>query len=132
MKEKLKCYLKNMADECYHETGRKITEEDWKGHIESEEFQALFGELHIKDVGDLVTYLAAGTYQTIPAIRYFAYYSDEMEYPENQGAVEFYISYNDECPYKGVKYENGEIWIYGVRKAYRVEKHELELIMAEG
>ncbi len=132
LKGKLKCYLTQQANDCFMQTGRKITTEDWQGHIESQRFQDMFEALHIEDVGDLVSYLSAGTYQTIPAIRYFWLYSDEREYPENRNAIEFYISYNEECPYKGVKYPNGEIWIYGCEKSCRVTEDELELYMAEG
>ena len=131
MKEKLLCYFKNMEDDWFTETGRHLSEEDIQGHIESDRFRDMFGALNIEDIADLFQYIVAGTYQTIPAIRYFYLYGDEQEYPENQNAVEFYISYNDECPYKGVKYQNGEIWIYGARKAYRVTKDDLELVMAE-
>lgn len=31
-----------------------------------------------------------------------------------------YISENDECPYIGYKYSNGQYWIYGARSDQRV------------
>jgi hypothetical protein len=132
LKEQLKCYLQKQANDCFTQTGRKIQILDWEGHVNSQEFQDLFGKLNIRNVGDLITYLSAGTYQTIPAVRYFWLYSDEREYPENRNAVEFYISYNDNCPYKGIKYPNGDIWVYGAHFDSKVTEDELEILMAEG
>lgn len=35
--------------------------------------------------------------------------------PEYQGAELFITSTNDENPYEGVIYENGEMWVFGAR-----------------
>lgn len=35
--------------------------------------------------------------------------------PEYQGAKLFIISNNEENPYEGVVYENGEMWVFGAK-----------------
>ena len=37
------------------------------------------------------------------------------EMPEYTGAELFIISNNEENPYEGVIYENGEIWVFGAK-----------------
>ena len=51
---------------------------------------------------------------------------DYNEYPEYIGAKRFYESDNDECPFLGVEYENGELWVYGVREEQQVDMDTLE------
>lgn len=54
--------------------------------------------------------------------------SDEMaeevynfnDVPEYQGAKLFIVSTNDENPYEGVIYDNGDMWVYGARYDSRV------------
>lgn len=40
--------------------------------------------------------------------------------PEYQGAELFIVSTDDENPYEGVVYENGEMWVFGARHDHRV------------
>lgn len=40
---------------------------------------------------------------------------DLNDVPEYQGAKLFIVSTNDENPYEGVIYENGEMWVFGAR-----------------
>lgn len=49
---------------------------------------------------------------------------DISDEPEWIGAKMFYVSENAECPYVGVEYENGELWIYGARKDHKCENIE--------
>lgn len=40
--------------------------------------------------------------------------------PEYQGAKLFIVSTNDENPYEGVIYDNGDMWVYGAHYDSRV------------
>lgn len=44
--------------------------------------------------------------------------------PEYQGAKLFIVSTNDENPYEGVIYDNGEMWMFGARHDHRVSTLE--------
>ena len=44
--------------------------------------------------------------------------------PEYQGAKLFIVSTNDENPYEGVIYDNGDMWVFGTRHDHRVSTLE--------
>lgn len=41
--------------------------------------------------------------------------------PEFDDVVKFYVSDHEGCPYIGVEYSDGEVWVYGARTDHRVE-----------
>ena len=49
---------------------------------------------------------------------------DLNDVPEYQGAKLFIVSTNDENPYEGVIYDNGEMWVFGARHDHRVSTLE--------
>lgn len=54
-------------------------------------------------------------------IEYFAEFPEASKIEEFMYAKYFYISDNKECPYMGVEYEDGSIWIYGGRVDSEIE-----------
>lgn len=49
---------------------------------------------------------------------------DLNDVPEYQGAKLFIVSTNDENPYEGVIYDNGEMWVFGSIHRHRVSTLE--------
>lgn len=69
--------------------------------------------------------------------RYTKYNADEFQekYPDGWGytgnEIAFYVSDMDECPYIGVKYNNGELWIYGANADRKVSVDEMEWYLGQ-
>lgn len=57
----------------------------------------------------------------VTAIEFFSEHPELKNYPEYIGAINFYVSDNDECPYIGVEYIYGEVWVYGAKVDRKIE-----------
>lgn len=51
--------------------------------------------------------------------------------PEYTGAETFYLSKNDECPYIGVAYENGDVWVFGNNNDSLIDLEDLEWYLSK-
>ena len=59
-------------------------------------------------------------------------FPDQWDYvPETKNAKYIYVSKNEECPYIGIEYIDGSIWVYGAKKDCKVCYEELEWYLEE-
>lgn len=59
-------------------------------------------------------------------------YPENWDYvSETENAIFIYLSELDECPYIGIEYENGEVWVYGNKADKEVTCCELEFYLSQ-
>ena len=51
--------------------------------------------------------------------------------PEYIGAETFYVSDIDTCPYIGVAYENGDVWVFGNNNDSLIDLEDLEWYLSK-
>lgn len=58
-------------------------------------------------------------------------YPDYPDYYEKEGAVYFYTSEYPQCPYIGVEFKGGVVWVYGANSDIIVDGDELEWYLSQ-
>jgi len=56
-------------------------------------------------------------------------FEEGREMPEVMTGKYIYVSNIDTCPYIGVEYEDGELWVFGIARDRKVNRDELEKCM---
>lgn len=60
------------------------------------------------------------------------YFSEFGDWEDTKDIAYFYVSDNEECPYIGVEYTDGDVWVYGLKIEYQiVDGDELEFYLSQ-